>query len=202
MGKFLFGLILGILIVPLGGYLYFRNGYAPVAASAAPMPFEKSAARMALHARIAKEAPKSSPISADDQGLMAGAQVYRENCAVCHGQPGKPSSNIAKGMFPQPPHLFEDPVTDDPVGQTYWKVANGIRMTGMPGFSRTLSDTQLWQVSLMLAAADKLPAAVQAALAEPLAERKMADPDSSKDLNQPQGADTKGKTSTHKGQKK
>jgi mono/diheme cytochrome c family protein len=72
-------------------------------------------------------------------------------------------------MFPKPPQLFTGHgVTDDPAGETYWKAANGIRLTGMPGFKGPLSDTQLWQVSLMLANADKLPASAKAAVGEPL----------------------------------
>jgi mono/diheme cytochrome c family protein len=46
-------------------------------------------------------------------------------------------------------------VSDDPPGETYWKAANGIRLTGMPAFKDTLTDTQIWQVSLLLANADK-----------------------------------------------
>ena len=34
-------------------------------------------------------------------------------------------------------------------------------MTGMPAFDKTLSTTQMWQVSLLLADADKLPASVK-----------------------------------------
>ena len=34
-------------------------------------------------------------------------------------------------------------------------------MTGMPGFDKTLSTTQMWQVSLLVANADKLPKAAQ-----------------------------------------
>jgi mono/diheme cytochrome c family protein len=72
-------------------------------------------------------------------------------------------------MFPKPPRLFKGHgVTDDPPGETYWKAANGIRLTGMPAYSGSLSDTQLWQVSLMLAKADKLPAAASASLQKPL----------------------------------
>jgi len=59
-------------------------------------------------------------------------------------------------------------VTDDPAGESYWKVANGIRMTGMPSFHESLSDAQVWQVSLLLANADKLPASVNVILAQPL----------------------------------
>jgi mono/diheme cytochrome c family protein len=46
-------------------------------------------------------------------------------------------------------------VSDDPSGETYWKAANGIRLTGMPAYKDILSDTQLWQVSLLLANANK-----------------------------------------------
>ena len=55
-------------------------------------------------------------------------------------------------------------VTDDPPAETFWKVANGIRLTGMPGFKQSLSETQMWQISLMLANADKLPRSVTALL--------------------------------------
>jgi hypothetical protein len=36
-------------------------------------------------------------------------------------------------------------VTDDPVDETYWKVANGIRLTGMPAYQGFLTNDQLWQ---------------------------------------------------------
>jgi hypothetical protein len=38
-------------------------------------------------------------------------------------------------------------------------------MTGMPGFNKTLSTTEMWQVSLLLANADKLPQAAKDVLA-------------------------------------
>jgi mono/diheme cytochrome c family protein len=96
--------------------------------------------------------------------MLAGANAYKEHCALCHGAPGQPRTAISKGMFPSPPQLFEeDMVTDDPEGVTYWKVTHGIRLSGMPGFGNTLSDTQRWQVTMLVAHADKLSRAVQAA---------------------------------------
>jgi len=50
------------------------------------------------------------------------------------------------------------------VGVTYWKVANGIRLTGMPGFNGLLSTKHMWQVSLLMSNADKLSAAIQTIL--------------------------------------
>jgi mono/diheme cytochrome c family protein len=161
MKSLLLGIFLGVLLGLGGAYFYFSRGYAPVATAARPMPFEATMARLALHARIAREAPAAAPIPADDSNLLAGADIYRQQCSVCHGLSGQTAeTTIAKGMFPEPPQLLHGQgVTDDPVGETYWKVKNGIRMTGMPGFVQSLNDQQLWQVSLLLAHADKLPEA-------------------------------------------
>ena len=61
-------------------------------------------------------------------------------------------------MFPKPPQLFRGKgVTDDPASETYWKAANGIRLSGMPSFKTKLTDTQLWQVSELLAHANEIP---------------------------------------------
>jgi mono/diheme cytochrome c family protein len=165
---FLFGLVIGIIALAAGGYYYFTSGRAPVATSDPPMPFEKTLANGALHARIDREMPKNVPIQANEQTYMAGAKIYVENCGICHGYPGTDQSAIAKGEFPKPPHLFRGKgVTDDEPGETYWKVANGIRLTGMPAFKGVLSDTQMWQVSLLLANADKISDAVKQQLKPP-----------------------------------
>ena len=66
-------------------------------------------------------------------------------------------------------------VTDDEPGETYWKVANGIRLTGMPGFNQQLSTTEMWQVSLLLAHADKLSDSVKGILANPSAVNSSAE---------------------------
>jgi thiosulfate dehydrogenase len=168
-GTLIFGMILGVIAVLAGVYYYFATGQAPVATSAQAMPFEKRLAHQALNARVAREMPKTVPIQPDEPNLAAGAQIYREHCAVCHGLPAQKETLIATGMFPRPPKLMEGKgVTDDEPGESYWKVANGIRLTGMPGFRPALSDTQMWQVSLLAAHADKLPKSVQDTLALPL----------------------------------
>jgi thiosulfate dehydrogenase len=115
--------------------------------------------------------PKSVPIPADEVNFLAGAQVYKDHCAVCHGLAGRPATAIARGMFPKPPELMQGKgVTDDEPGETYWKVEHGIRLTGMPGFRASLTETQAWQVSLLLANADKLPASVRTLLVPPAAQ--------------------------------
>src|SRR6185312_12473712 len=167
---FLLGLIIGLIIVPVTVYGYFRFGYAPVATGAPAMPFEKKFAKMGLHGRMDKDYPRNPPIQGTPENYLAGAHIYREHCAVCHGVGGQGPSSVAKGMYPKPPQLLDPKhgVTDDPPGETYWKVSNGIRMTGMPSFHQSLSQTQIWQVSLMLANVDKLPPEANVLLSQPL----------------------------------
>jgi thiosulfate dehydrogenase len=165
--KFLLGIVVGLLIVPVLAYFYVVRGYAPVATAASPLPFERTIAHMALDARVNKEAPKQPAVPADETNLMAGAHVYREHCAVCHAMSDGVQTATAKGEFPKPPKLLNGKgVTDDPAGETYWKVANGIRLTGMPAFKESLTEQQMWQVSQLLAT-EKLPASVKDYLAQP-----------------------------------
>lgn len=166
--RFLLGLICGVLLVVAGVYSYFRYGYAPVATAAPPIPFEIKLAHMALNARIDKEAPKNAPFQASEADLENGAHLYREHCSMCHGLMDQPKTATANGMFPKPPQLLHGKgVTDDPPGETYWKVDNGIRLTGMPAYGKSLSSKEMWQISLLLAGADKVPEQVKALLQQP-----------------------------------
>jgi mono/diheme cytochrome c family protein len=160
------GILIGFVLVFVGMYFYFATGRAPVATNAAEMPFERKFAHLALEAYLKAKPHPNPPIPADESSFLAGAKIYRDNCAVCHGLPGEPKTVIAAGMFPKPPQLFQGMgVTDDEPWETYWKVQSGIRMTGMPGFGDRLSETQMWQVSLLLKNADKIPPTVKAQLA-------------------------------------
>jgi thiosulfate dehydrogenase len=132
------------------------------------MLFERKYAHIALDAYLNKLPHPEPQTPADEKNFLAGAEVYKENCAVCHGLPGQDKTSIAAGMFPKPPQLFHGiGVTDDEAWETYWKVENGIRLTGMPGFKGQLSETQIWQVSVLVKNADKIPPSVKADLLPP-----------------------------------
>jgi mono/diheme cytochrome c family protein len=155
------GILLGICLCLVGVYIFLTRGGMPVGTKGGPLPFERSIAGAALRSAIGSAAEQPSPIPADETNLAAGARVFRVQCVVCHGSLGLPPTAIARGMFPTPPQLLppNKGVTDDPVGETYWKAKNGIRLTGMPGFGDSLSDTELWQVSQFLLHAQELPPA-------------------------------------------
>ena len=159
------GFILAVAISAGSVFLYFSAGLAPVATADPPMPFEKKLANMALDAHIEKQHIPASLVQADEANFLAGATVYKRQCALCHGLPGQSPIDYATTMFPKPPQLFRGKgVTDDPASETFWKAANGIRLSGMPSFKTKLSDTQLWQVSELLAHANEIPDSVKTVL--------------------------------------
>jgi len=167
MGRFLIGFIFGIVLVPLAVLVYLTYGRVPIAVSDPAVPYERQLVSLPLDARIQKEIV-GTHMEPDQTNLTAGAHIYIERCSFCHGLHGKTAA-VGAHMYPDAPALLEahrdDPtsvgVSDDPVGETYWKVFNGIRLTGMPSFKTQLSDTQIWQVSIFLANASKpMPSSV------------------------------------------
>jgi thiosulfate dehydrogenase len=160
------GMIVGFATIAIGVYCFAKVGPFPLAVSDRPFPFEESIARMSLHARLRRVSPKSVPVETNDMNLIAGARVYVANCAMCHGLPAQKPDESTSNTFPKPPQFFAQAALDDPPGEIYWETANGIRLTGMPAFkgSGGLSDTQLWQVALILTNSDKLPAAAKSIL--------------------------------------
>jgi mono/diheme cytochrome c family protein len=175
MSRILFGIVLGVLLLPLATWYWLKHGNPPVAVADSPLPFERQITSVPLHTRIDRETPATVPVTANEATFVAGAHIYRQQCAFCHGVYGNPSS-VGQHMFPDAPQLWEKHhndevvgVSDDPPGETYWKVANGIRLSGMPAYKLVLSDTQMWQVSVLLANADKpLPPAALDLLKKPL----------------------------------
>ncbi len=163
---FVVGMVVGAVALVGGGYGFVRAGGVSMETTARPLPFERRVAHLALRASIGNAAALKDPLTLDDADMVAGAGIYKTHCAVCHGLPEQSPTLIAQGMFPPPPQLLQPDamVTDDPEGVTYWKVTHGIRLSGMPGFGSTLSETQRWQVTMFVSHADELAPAVKQAL--------------------------------------
>jgi thiosulfate dehydrogenase len=182
MVKFILGVVLGAILVPLAVMVYLVSGFAPVATADAPMPFESRIAGLALQRRIQKEAPVRDLSGMGTPDLLAGAEIYKKDCQMCHGLPDQ-KSEIADNMFPPAPQELKPPQgrggQRGPQGgpgpaQTgpraprpngdFWRVKNGIRLTGMPSFQNILSEDQMWQVVGLIANRRRLPLDVQNAL--------------------------------------
>jgi thiosulfate dehydrogenase len=163
---FFIGVIVTVLAAAACIYVILAKGVIPASADSGPLPLESWATGLSLGTTLAKEAPKTpNPVPLTDANLIAGIQLYGDHCAICHGTAAgdASASPVAKGEYPRPPQLATDGVEDDPEGVTYWKLAHGIRWTGMPSWKATLSDQQMWTLALFLKHMGKLsPAAEQA----------------------------------------
>ena len=164
------GFILGLIVVFVGliagGYFCIKTGALPAGQDVKPGKLETWAAKTSLSATIHRETKGlTSPLQPTESNLTAGASLYVANCQVCHGGPDAKASSIAKGLTPDPPQLAKDGVEDDPEAMTYWKIAHGIRFSGMPSFRESLSDQEMWQIALFVKHMDALPVGARAAWA-------------------------------------
>ncbi|HEX5236126.1 MAG TPA: c-type cytochrome [Silvibacterium sp.] len=103
-----------------------------------------------------------NPISATDENLMAGMEIYQQTCAGCHGDIQHVHSAIGDSFYPRTPQFVEDS-PDMPDNQNYYIIEHGVRLSGMPAWGKTLNDHQIWQVTTFLSHMDKLPPQVSAA---------------------------------------
>lgn len=156
------GILFTLVAIAIAGYAIIRAGVMPANADERPPKFEVWAAKTSLHATLRRSAPRvTDPLRPTNQNLIAGVKLYAQDCAICHGDSNANATKVARGLYQKPPQLAKDGVEDDPDGVTYWKLAHGIRWTGMPAFDHTLSDKQLWQLTLFLKTMDHLPPAAQ-----------------------------------------
>ncbi len=88
----------------------------------------------------------SNPFPDDKATLAVGLDHYKENCLCCHAAPGFASLEFAKGLSPPAPKLTTDSIQKLSDGELFWVVSNGIRMTGMPAFSPTHDEEEIWAV--------------------------------------------------------
>ncbi len=166
MKGFVVGILVGAALFAGGLYYYFVSGMAPAAVADPPMMMERKMANKSLDAHIDKANVPAPPIQTSEDNYVAGAKLYKDNCAGCHGLPNQPPPAIAGNFYPHATLMFKGKgVSDDPAQESYWKIKNGIRLTGMPTFSGVLDETQMWQVALFVANTDKLPDSAKKALA-------------------------------------
>ena len=168
MTRLLIGAIVGAALTLAAEVAFVWFGGMPMDAKSKPFPMEKFLAHKALKASMGESVNDASPIPETEANLLAGARIYSRSCADCHGRLDQKPPPFALGEFPPPPQLLppNKGVSDDSAGETHWKVRNGIRLSGMPAFVDSLSETEMWQVSLFLAKSDKLPASALTALKE------------------------------------
>ena len=144
--RVLTGILIGVVLVAAAVGLLFWSGSYNVAATNPPGRFEKKFAAFALDRAIQKRAPvRTNPFSKPED-VRAGLAHFKENCVDCHGAPGVEESEFGQGLNPPAPDLTLPALQKLRDGELFWVVSNGIRMTGMPAFSPTHKEDEIWKI--------------------------------------------------------
>jgi mono/diheme cytochrome c family protein len=164
--NFLAGVLFTLVVLILGGFAYLRLGYAEVRGDLPPSNWEKALMFSSAHASVRRRAPElPNPVPPTDENLIAGAKIYSDECAGCHGAAGK-ADQTSDSLYPPIPQL---PVvgTAYSEAQIFWVAKHGIRLSGMFANGKWDSDQKLWTVAAYIKRIKSLPPRVQQELARP-----------------------------------
>ena len=102
---------------------------------------EKKGKDESVYAALAKTpkkaATRANPLANDPDAATAGAKLFDQHCAECHG-------DMAQGGK-KAPSLRADEVQQATPGTLFWILTNGVVRRGMPVWSK-LPEPQRWQL--------------------------------------------------------
>ena len=137
-------------IVAVIGLLAGWMGFSSFNLSALPEPGanETALATRAKHFLIARASHQGTPPRPRDRAASAvqGDKLYAINCSLCHGEDGRATSPMGRWMYPRAADLGSPQTQSYSDEQLFWVVKNGIRLSGMPGFSKLETDEHIWNM--------------------------------------------------------
>jgi thiosulfate dehydrogenase len=162
-GGFALGFVLGLVIAVAGAFAYYKFVVAPTRTPDKPLAFERPAAS-APPPPVAHlpRAIRTAPFGTSEDVFEAGAHIYKLRCAGCHGGPNR-DAIVAKSSRSAVRQLWKRQgnavgVSAQETGVIYENISDGAPQRGMPAYEGQLSETQIWQLSLLLkSAGQQLP---------------------------------------------
>ncbi|SMN14049.1 Cytochrome c family protein [Bathymodiolus heckerae thiotrophic gill symbiont] len=100
---------------------------------------------------------KAPDLSKPDM-IKSGAKNFDAMCAQCHLSPIKESTELSLGLYPKAPVFYQQNHTGHGLGNTFWTIKNGLKMTGMPAWGDSHTDQQIWEMVAFLEKLNDMPA--------------------------------------------
>jgi mono/diheme cytochrome c family protein len=122
------------VILAASGVVYLKS--TGLSARGEPGRIETTIARSARSLAIpssARSLQNPTPASADV--IAEGMAHYADHCATCHANDGSGNTEIGQGFFPKTPDMRLAATQNMSDGELFYVIENGIRFTGMPGWS-------------------------------------------------------------------
>jgi mono/diheme cytochrome c family protein len=90
---------------------------------------------------------KENPLLETDEVLNQGRQVFLQSCALCHGADGRGETYIGRNMYPPAMDMTSPHVQHWSDAELFWIIQNGVRLTGMPSWRSSISETDTWKLA-------------------------------------------------------
>lgn len=104
------------------------------------------------------------PLPVTDELMQRGREQFNIHCAVCHGRGGKGNGLVSQralaldqGTWVPPTSLHADYVRQQPIGQLFHSITNGIRK--MPAYGHQIPVDDRWAIVLYIRALQRSQAA-------------------------------------------
>ncbi len=108
MRKFFLGVVVTLVILAGGAYVYLRVGYLDLRADIQPSAFEQHSAMAFMDASMDRHAPEQkNPIEPSEAKMIEGVRLYNTHCAECHGAPDHPQQKFGHPFYPPAPLFTE-----------------------------------------------------------------------------------------------
>ena len=142
-------LVIVVVLLGLGAFVFLKTAAGGFSAKAEPTAIEKFAARAAR--RLAapnslKSRPNLEPNTAEV--LAEARDHWADHCATCHANNGGGDTDMGRNMYPRAPDMRKSDTQDLTDGELFSIIENGIRLTGMPawGTGTAKSEAASWKL--------------------------------------------------------
>ena len=143
-------LIVFALAVAAVGYgsILVRRGFSALGTPSAIEEFAATTARKLAVPSTYRQL--RNPIVPSTENIRAGMEHFSDHCATCHSNDGGGQTLFGKGLYPKPPDLRAAGTQNKSVGELYYTIENGVRLSGMPAFSEAHTAAQAWRLVLFI----------------------------------------------------
>src|SRR6186713_1781891 len=76
-----------------------------------------------------------NPVSATEENFVAAREHFADHCATCHANDGSGNTEMGRSLYPKAPDMRLPRTQDLSDGEIFYFIENGVRLTGMPGWS-------------------------------------------------------------------
>src|SRR3954468_3780968 len=178
-GRWIVAIVAVALVLAAGALLVLRSGV--LSADRPPRAIEAAMAHRLLNLSIPASQRRASNPFAAPEAWRSGADAFRGQCAMCHGNDGRGHTPIGPHMYPPVPDLAASDIQQFSDGTLFSIIQHGVAFTGMPSFRSSNSDEQIWRLVAFVRPVPPLteadlapaPAPAEAPSAAPPADHKL-----------------------------